>query len=60
MEDNSLARVAEIIGAEMGEEEGGGERKRGAEGGAVTDWRRDLRAETGQRGEEGREGIWTT
>ena len=24
MEDNSLARVAEIIGAEIGEEEGGG------------------------------------
>ena len=37
MEDNNLDRVAEIIGAVMGQEEGGGDRKRGADEGAVID-----------------------
>ena len=44
-----LDKVALIMGAEMGEKEGG-ETKRGEEGTPGVKERRTLRAETGQRG----------
>ena len=54
-------KVAETIGAVgMERPEGRGRRKRGEEDEAGTHHNRDLMADTGQRGVEGRAGIWTT
>ena len=49
MEDRILESVAKIIGAEMGREEGGEQRNKGAEEETWTELRRTLRAETGHR-----------
>ena len=54
-------KVAETMGAvRMDRPDGRGRRKRGEEEEAGTECNKDLRADTGHRGEEGREGIWTT
>ena len=54
-----LDSVALTMGAEIGEKEGG-ETKRGEEEGPGVEERRTLSADTGHRGEDGRDGIWTT
>ena len=61
MEERSLERVELIMGAVRKQfPRGRGRRKREASEGALMQERRDFNAETGQRGEEGRRGIWTT